>query len=157
MQHFVLFARFFLPVWLGPAAGTALPRLYVRGTRLRVPRHRLTESRFQTGPPPFERAQLAQVAQQFLSGTPGCTPFCRRGACASSVRPGSAAPGTDLGCGAFLHPPYGPAAVASGCRAAACPVFVAPGVMGMGKGGDEQHSAAPGFSLFLFFSRLIPV
>ena len=81
MQHFVPFARFFPPVWLGPAAGTALPRLYVRRTRLRVPRHRLTESRFQTGPPPFERAQLAQVAQQFLSGTPGCTPFCRRGAC----------------------------------------------------------------------------
>jgi len=54
-------------------------------------------------------------------------------------------------------PHNGPAAVASGCRAAACPVFVATGVMGMGKGGDEQHSAAPGFSLFLFFSRLIPV
>ena len=88
-------------------------------------------------------------------------PVARRSAvaelAASSVRPGSAAPGTDLGCGAFLHPPYGPAAVASGCRAAACPVFVATGVMGMEKGGDEQHSAAPGFSLFLFFSRLIPV
>lgn len=81
LQHFVLFARFFPPFWLGPTAGTALPCLYIRGARLRSPRHCLTESCFQTGLPPFERTQLAQVAQQFLSCTPSCTPFCRPGAC----------------------------------------------------------------------------
>lgn len=38
-----------------------------------------------------------------------------------------------------------------GCQAAPCPVFVAPEVMGMRKSSNEQHSAARGVFLFLFF------